>query len=70
GLLASIPDAEAPGGRLKQIPGTQPSPADLPSGCPFRTRCRYAVRECETPPKLTAVGPGRSARCHFPRAAA
>ena len=76
GLLGSIPNEHAPGGRLVQIAGTQPSPLDLPSGCAFRTRCPQAAPVCETPPPFAPppfappafaeIAAGRQARCHFP----
>ena len=67
GLLDSIPSDDAPpGGRLRQVPGNQPSPLALPSGCAFRTRCAWAQAACETAPAFAEVGVGRRARCHFP----
>ncbi len=67
GLLASIPGDAPARSRLFQIPGTQPSPLDLPSGCSFRTRCTKAAALCETAPPFAPVADGRQARCHFPQ---
>ena len=32
---------------LKPIPGLMPDPTDLPKGCIFAPRCRYAVEGCD-----------------------
>ncbi|MFN3169570.1 MAG: ABC transporter ATP-binding protein [Hyphomicrobiales bacterium] len=66
GLLASIPQEDAPNGRLRQIDGTQPSPLALPSGCSFRTRCRLADQACLALPAESAVTDTRMVRCHRP----
>lgn len=53
-------------GKDKQIilKGEQPSPANPPSGCVFRTRCPYAIEDCaRTTPPLTEVTPGHFKSC-------
>jgi oligopeptide/dipeptide ABC transporter ATP-binding protein len=52
GLLASLPAQGSIGERLTPITGTPPSMIELPPGCPFAPRCRYAFDRCraETPP--------------------
>jgi oligopeptide transport system ATP-binding protein len=65
GLLSSVPRLDLPKKeRLTSIPGVPPDPANLPAGCAFRSRCRYAVGRCaqETPP-LLPVGPEHTAAC-------
>jgi len=65
GLLTSLP-AAATDGRLTPIPGTPPSLIDLPPGCPFAPRCRYAFDHChaEAPPLLVVSGdPGHESAC-------
>ena len=74
GLIESTPAAAALRGdatssasrRLRQIPGSPPSPAHLPRGCPFRPRCEHVQADClEDPP--TTIGPtGRTLRCFHP----
>ncbi|HPX62027.1 MAG TPA: ATP-binding cassette domain-containing protein [Deltaproteobacteria bacterium] len=43
-----------------------PSPLNIPSGCRFHPRCRYARDICRhTPPPLEEKQPGHLAACHF-----
>jgi len=58
GLLASVPRLdEARKERLDPIEGMPPDLVNLPPGCYFRPRCRYAVQRCEEEyPPLQAVG--------------
>ncbi len=46
--------------------GDLPDPARPPSGCPFHTRCRYAVEKChrERPELRQAKEIGRFSACH------
>jgi peptide/nickel transport system ATP-binding protein len=69
GLLDSLPALAAPGQKLSQIPGSTPSPLNVPPGCPFAPRCSHADDLCrsEAPP----VGDERhGAFCHHPLAGA
>ncbi|MFO0973708.1 MAG: ABC transporter ATP-binding protein [Phycisphaerae bacterium] len=52
-LLAAHLAPDRPAGRLPILPGDPPSPADLPSGCRFHPRCRWAEPLCrQTEPQL------------------
>ncbi|MDG4804819.1 ABC transporter ATP-binding protein [Micromonospora sp. WMMD980] len=71
GLLSSVPslhgDADAD---LVPIPGNPPSLINLPSGCAFHPRCRYADvngdRSRTEVPELRAAGqPGHRVACHL-----
>ncbi len=63
-LLASIPKAMGPKGRLQAIPGQVPSPMHFPSGCHFRDRCARAHGRCrKETPELTELGSGHRAAC-------
>ena len=60
-----IPDPET-ARRSKRIvlEGDVPSPLKMPSGCPFRTRCRYATEQCSIArPQLTDRGNGHFVAC-------
>ncbi|MFM9975720.1 MAG: ABC transporter ATP-binding protein [Beijerinckiaceae bacterium] len=65
GLLNSLPGLAAPGQNLAQIPGSMPSPINLPAGCAFRPRCGYADNACTTMPRLETHD-ARAWRCHHP----
>jgi peptide/nickel transport system ATP-binding protein len=69
GLLYSIPRLDTPAGvRLEAIPGAVPHPLDLPKGCKFAPRCKYATDKCrEEEPKLTEVEAGHTVRCFYPK---
>lgn len=68
-LLNSIPRIEAtPHTRHKVIPGRPPNLVDLPNGCRFAPRCRYAQPRClqEDPPLMSGGDPGHEYACFFP----
>jgi oligopeptide/dipeptide ABC transporter ATP-binding protein len=46
GLLNSFPSVRGPRRKLAGIPGSPPDPRDMPPGCPFQPRCRFAKAEC------------------------
>ena len=64
-LLSAVPHPD-PRQRRQRIVlrGDIPSPASPPSGCVFRTRCRYAIPACaQTVPQLEAVGADHYKAC-------
>ena len=65
GLILSVPGRNVPGRPLRQIPGTAPSPLNLPSGCAFRERCERATDACLAAPELSDAA-GRAVRCFHP----
>ncbi len=60
-----IPDPKIARERHRIIlEGDVPSPLRMPSGCPFRTRCRYATERCaQEMPELTDRGNGHFTAC-------
>jgi oligopeptide/dipeptide ABC transporter ATP-binding protein len=68
GLLQSLPRITgAIPEKLATIGGRPPSPSDLPSGCAFHPRCRYAHDICRTeaPALLTPPNGTHPSACHF-----
>jgi oligopeptide transport system ATP-binding protein len=68
GLLRSMPRLdETETTRLQTIGGQPPNLQNLPTGCAFRDRCKYAFERCvvETP-LLHEFAPGRMKACHLP----
>lgn len=63
GLFESLPSV-ASGTRLIPIPGMMPDPSNLPAGCKFAERCKFASDECrEAEVALTETSPGHYCRC-------
>ena len=51
--------------RSPAIRGDIPSPFDIPSGCRFRTRCRFVEERCASEdPALRTAEPGHEVACH------
>ena len=69
-LISAIPIPDPDTARTRhRIPleGDVPSPLHMPSGCPFRTRCRYATERCKTEcPSLQETEPGHAIACWNP----
>ena len=65
GLFDSIPSIDKKMDRLTPIEGLMPDPADLPAGCCFCPRCKYADDKCRTEkPELSELTDGHFCRCH------
>ena len=66
-LLSAVPIPDPRTARKKNrivLEGDVPSPLNMPSGCPFRTRCRYATEQCAMErPELTDRGGGHMVAC-------
>lgn len=66
-LLSAVPVPDPVTARASKriiLEGDVPSPLHMPSGCPFRTRCRYATEQCAREcPGLTDRGNGHMVAC-------
>ena len=67
-LLSAVPMPDPRRARESHrivLQGDVPSPMHMPSGCAFRTRCRYATAQCaESCPAMREVSPGHFVACH------
>ena len=65
GLMNSMPRLdEGEKAALQQIEGQPPDLADLPPGCPFQPRCRFAMERCTAErPALAEVARQHTAAC-------
>ena len=69
-LLSSVPTVSEADEALKPVmpvlAGEIPSPAHVPTGCAFHTRCPFAFEPCgRLDPPFTPVGDDHAARCHL-----
>jgi len=65
-LLSAVP-VPVPGRASRRIllTGEVANPGNLPPGCTFHPRCRYAQPPCrEAVPELQEITPGHQVRCH------
>jgi oligopeptide transport system ATP-binding protein len=66
-LLTAVPIPDPKLARQRNIDGLKgeiPSPINPPSGCTFRTRCRFAKPHCaEQRPPLETIEDGRLVAC-------
>lgn len=66
-LLSAVPIPDPRITRARKrivLEGDVPSPLNMPSGCPFRTRCKYATEKCaQECPTLTDKGSGHQVAC-------
>ena len=66
-LLSAVPVPDPKKARESKriiLEGDVPSPVNMPTGCPFRTRCQYASERCAAEcPELTDRGNGHMVAC-------
>ena len=66
-LLSAVPSPDPETARKSHrivLEGDVPSPLKMPTGCPFRTRCKYATEKCgQEMPQLTDRGNGHMVAC-------
>ncbi|WP_424768253.1 ABC transporter ATP-binding protein [Paenibacillus sp. sgz302251] len=64
GLINSTPKINETKEWLDSIPGTVPSPSEMPTGCRFHPRCRFAMKQClDHEPLLRELKSGSAVRC-------
>jgi len=64
GLLESIPNLDEDKKRLNSIEGVVPNPFELPTGCYFEPRCKFAMERCKTEqPSIYTVGENHTSAC-------
>ncbi|MFS8582173.1 MAG: peptide ABC transporter substrate-binding protein, partial [Limnochordales bacterium] len=64
GLLGSLPKLGQKTERLQTIEGVVPSPFNMPEGCRFHPRCKYARDICAVEqPELLKLAEGHEAAC-------
>ncbi|MBQ3201332.1 MAG: ABC transporter ATP-binding protein [Clostridia bacterium] len=64
GLFGSLPNLQKRHEKLKPIKGLMPDPSDLPTGCYFHPRCKYATAECaKRQPKKTYLSDTHYVEC-------
>lgn len=64
GLMNSIPSTVKEGERLESIEGAVPNPLNLPEGCYFHPRCKFATEKCrQSMPPMEEIAPGHKVRC-------
>lgn len=67
-LISAVPVPDPKMARANEriiLKGDIPSPLNAPSGCPFRTRCKYATDQCaQSMPEFREVEKGHFVACH------
>ena len=67
-LISAVPVPDPKTARANEriiLKGDIPSPLNAPSGCPFRTRCKYATDQCaQSMPEFREVEKGHFVACH------
>jgi len=70
GLIAALPQLGTSVERLEAVEGMVPDAKDMPSGCHFAPRCKYATDRCvDEHPGLVTTANGRQVRCFLAKEA-
>ncbi len=70
GLMSAVPRVDSELDKLVTIPGNPPNMMNMPTGCPFTPRCRFAIDKClKTMPELIHSGgdAGHMRACNIPK---
>lgn len=63
GLFGAIPTMTTDLNRLSPILGAPPDPTNLPKGCKFAPRCKYATDKCKNPVPAFEMADGHQCKC-------
>ena len=64
GLIGALPQLGTRVDRLEAVEGMVPDAKDMPGGCHFAPRCKYATERCvKEHPELVETDDGRQVRC-------
>ena len=68
GLMTSIPRLDTPRSvPLEAIPGSIPHPLQMPQGCKFSPRCKFAREKCrQSSPELIEISTNHKIKCFYP----
>ncbi len=65
-LVSAVPEIDAAKKRQRIVlAGDPPNPENIPPGCPFHPRCRFAMPHCRVVLPALKVTQGRSVACHL-----
>jgi oligopeptide/dipeptide ABC transporter ATP-binding protein len=63
-LIESLPSLDVEVEWLEVVSGNVPIPSEMPSGCKFAPRCKFAMERClKEEPELIDIGNGQKSRC-------
>ncbi|TXI92916.1 MAG: ATP-binding cassette domain-containing protein [Neisseriales bacterium] len=62
-LLSAIPSLDSEVDKLQTIPGEPPNLLNLPSGCPFQSRCDRVTEACKSSIPLNKINPRHVVKC-------
>lgn len=62
-LLSAIPSLYSEVDKLQTIPGEPPNLLNLPSGCPFQSRCDRVTEACKSSIPLNKINPRHVVKC-------
>lgn len=65
GLFGALPSMNENVHRLSPVEGNPPDPTNLPAGCSFNPRCKWAVEKCrKESPDMIEISSGHWCRCY------
>lgn len=66
-LLKAVFPVKDTGHEIQCLQGEIPSPLNMPTGCPFQTRCEFRQEKCcQVKPEMTELDDNHYVACHYP----